>query len=119
MKKRIDIIYNTNEQEWALEAIAKKHGFTLTDNCYWVQIMRNQDGDSIVLTREDSEQAHDPVGRLIAILETTETETTETAETAQDERGRRIMLFESKHTSAKMLMGNHKIPRGWDICNKM
>lgn len=29
------------------------------------------------------------------------------------------MLFESKHTTAKMLMGNHKIPRGWDICNKM
>ena len=81
MNKRIDIIYNTNKQEWELERIAEKHGFTLTDNCYWVQIMRNQDGDSIVLTREDSELAHDPVGRLIAILETTETETTETETT--------------------------------------
>ena len=29
------------------------------------------------------------------------------------------MLFESKHTTAKMLMGNHKIPHGWNICNKM
>ena len=85
MNKRIDIIYNTNKQEWELERIAEKHGFTLTDNCYWVQIMRNQDGDSIVLTREDSELAHDPVGRLIAILETTETETTET-ETVSNRR---------------------------------
>lgn len=80
MNKRIDIIYNTNKQEWELERIAEKHGFTLTDNCYWVQIMRNQDGDSIVLTREDSELAHDPVGRLTAILGTTET-----TETAQQE----------------------------------
>lgn len=80
MNKRIDIIYNTNKQEWALEALAKKHGYTKKADCYWVQILENQDGDSIVLAREDGELNHDPVERLIAILETTETTETEQRE---------------------------------------
>lgn len=66
---KIEISYNSNEQLWSMESIAAAHGYTKTDECYWVQIFTNENGDSIVTTRDDAESAIDPVERLAAILD--------------------------------------------------
>lgn len=66
---KIEIAYTENIQLWRLEALATTHGYEKTDDCYWVQIFRGKNGDSIVTTREDGELISDPVARLAAILD--------------------------------------------------
>lgn len=65
---KIEICYTNNDQLWSLEKIAADHGYTKTEECYWVQIFRNENGDSIVTTRDDGELNQDPAERLAAML---------------------------------------------------
>lgn len=80
---KIEITYNTNSQIWAIEDIAAAHGYRKTQECYWVQIFENANGDSIVTTRNDGELLNDPVKRLEAILTPAAEEAQEAAEEAQ------------------------------------
>lgn len=66
---KIEISYNNNEQLWSMESIAAAHGYTKTEECYWVQIFTNENGDSIVTTRDDAETLSDPAVRLAEILD--------------------------------------------------
>lgn len=50
---KYEIAYTENAEGWKIGRIAAEHGYTKTDDCYWVQIYRNGNGDSIVATRDD------------------------------------------------------------------
>ena len=39
----LKMTYSTNEELWKLEHLLKFAGFQKTEECYWVQIYRNND----------------------------------------------------------------------------
>lgn len=66
---KFEIIYNTNNQLWKLKKIAEENGYHKTNECYWSQIFENENGDSIVTTREDIvECIDDPAEHLEKML---------------------------------------------------
>ena len=61
----IKITYTENNELWAIARLAKENGYTKTDDCYWTQIYRNENGDEIVTVREDEDAVNaDPVETL-------------------------------------------------------
>lgn len=83
---KYEIVYTTNEELWKIEKIAKSHGYKKTQECYWVQIFEDTNGNHIVMTREDGELLSNPCDKLEAMLrETASKETQEAAEEAQKE----------------------------------
>ena len=69
-----------------MEKIAENHGYKKTQDCYWVQIFEDTNGNRIVMTREYGELFSDPCDRLEAMLaETTAEEAQEAAEEAKEE----------------------------------
>ena len=69
--KKIEIAYTTNDQLWSIEDLAANHGYTKTNDCYWAQILENENGDQIITSREDIASA-DPVADLAALLDEAE-----------------------------------------------
>lgn len=62
---KIKITYTENNELWAIERLAKENGYTKSDDCYWTQIYRNENGDEIVTVREDEDAVDaDPVETL-------------------------------------------------------
>ena len=62
---KIKITYTENNELWAIARLAKENGYTKTDDCYWTQIYRNENGDEIVTVREDEDAVNaDPVETL-------------------------------------------------------
>lgn len=83
---KYEIVYTTNEELWKMEKIAEFHGYKKTQECYWVQIFEDTNGNHIVMTREDGELLFNPCDRLEAMLkETASKEAQEAAEEAQKE----------------------------------
>lgn len=83
---KYEIVYTENEELWRMKKIAESHGYKKTQDCYWVQIFENTNGNHIVMTREDGELLSDPCDRLEAMLtETAAEEAQEAAEEAQEE----------------------------------
>ena len=81
-----EIIYTENEELWKMENIAKSHGYKKTQDCYWVQIFEDTNGNHIVMTREDGELLSNPCDRLEAMLNgTASQEAQEATEEAQQE----------------------------------
>lgn len=66
---RFEIAYNTNEQLWKMESIAEKHDFSKKEDCYWVQIFENENGDCIICTREDEQLTFDPIEKMTRFFE--------------------------------------------------
>ena len=61
--------YTNNNQLWALEDIAKKHGFEKTADCYWSQIFTNKEtGAEFYAVREESADM-DPEKEIMEYLE--------------------------------------------------
>ena len=69
---KYEIVYTKNEELWKMEKIAKSHGYKKTEDCYWVQIFEDTNGNHIVMTREDGELLSNPCDRLEAMLRETE-----------------------------------------------
>ena len=66
---KIKITYTENNELWAIARLAKENGYTKTDDCYWTQIYRNENGDEIVTVREDENAVDaDPVETLKKVL---------------------------------------------------
>lgn len=62
---KIEITFTENNELWAIERLAKENGYTKSDDCYWTQIYRNENGDEIVTVREDEDAVDaDPVETL-------------------------------------------------------
>lgn len=81
---KYEIIYTSNAHIWAIEDVAAAHGYTKTQECYWVQIFEDGNGNAIVCTRDDGELNHDPVKRLADMLDSQPVE--ETTEETQEEK---------------------------------
>ena len=69
--KKINMNYATNKQLWSIEDLAANPGYTKTNDCYWAQIVENENGDQIITSREDTARA-DPVADLAALLDEAE-----------------------------------------------
>lgn len=80
---KYEIVYTENNELWKMAKIAESHGYKKTQNCYWVQIFEDTNGNHIVMTREDGELLSNPCDRLEAMLNGTTTH--EAAEEAQQE----------------------------------
>ena len=80
---KYEIVYTENKELWKMAKIAENHGYKKTQDCYWVQIFEDSNGNHIVMTREDGELLSNPCDRLEAML--TETAAEEAAEEAQQE----------------------------------
>ena len=80
---KYEIVYTKNEEFWKMKKIAESHGYKRTQDCYWVQIFEDTNGNHIVMTREDGELLSSPCDRLEAMLKETAPE--EAAEEAQQE----------------------------------
>ena len=80
---KYEIVYTGNEELWKMENIAKSHGYKKTQECYWVQIFEDSNGNHIVMTREDGELLSNPCDRLEAMLNGTASQ--EAAEEAKEE----------------------------------
>lgn len=66
---KIKITYTENNDLWAIARLAKENGYAKTDDCYWTQIYRNENGDEIVTVREDENAVDaDPVETLKKVL---------------------------------------------------
>ena len=82
---KYEIVYTKNEELWKMEKIAESHGYKKTQECYWVQIFEDTNGNHIVMTREDGELLSNPCNRLEAMLkETASEEAQEAAEKTAD-----------------------------------
>ena len=69
-----------------MKKIAESHGYKKTQDCYWVQIFEDSNGNHIVMTREDGELLSNPCDRLEAMLnETASQESHEATEDAKEE----------------------------------
>ena len=66
---KYEIVYTKNEELWKMEKIAKSHGYKKMQDCYWVQIFEDTNGNTIVMTREDGELLSNPCDRLESMLE--------------------------------------------------
>ena len=62
-----------------MEKIAESHGYKKMQECYWVQIFEDANGNHIVTTREDGELLSNPCDRLEAMLKETASEETQKA----------------------------------------
>lgn len=86
---KYEIVYTENKELWKMENIAKSHGYKKTQDCYWVQIFEDSNGNHIVMTREDGELLSNPCDRLEAMLNGTASqeaqEATEEAREATEE----------------------------------
>lgn len=83
---KYEIVYTENEELWKMENIAKSNGYKKTQDCYWVQIFEDSNGNHIVMTREDGELLSNPCNRLEAMLNgTASKEAQEAAEEAAEE----------------------------------
>ena len=80
---KYEIVYTKNEEIWKMKKIAESHGYKKTQDCYWVQIFEDTNGNHIVMTREDGELLSNPCDKLEAMLEETAPEGA--AEEAQQE----------------------------------
>lgn len=61
------ITYQNNNQYWALKDALEEAGYTLKADCYWSQILRNDEGEEIGLSRE-TESTNNPLDDLTAVL---------------------------------------------------
>lgn len=68
---KYEIVYTKNEELWKMKKIAESHGYKQTQDCYWVQIFEDTNGNHIVMTREDGELLSNPCDRLESMLEET------------------------------------------------
>lgn len=68
---KYEIVYTKNQERCKMENIAEYHGYKKTQDCYWVQIFEDSNGNHIVMTREDGELLSDPCDRLEAMLSET------------------------------------------------
>lgn len=57
-----------------MERLAAAHGYKKTNDCYWVQIFDDTNGNTIVTAREDYELDYDPAERLVKYLAPAEVE---------------------------------------------
>lgn len=71
---KYEIVYTKNEELWKMKKIAESHGYKQTQDCYWVQIFEDTNGNHIVMTREDGELLSNPCDRLESMLEETTAE---------------------------------------------
>jgi hypothetical protein len=68
---KLEIMYNENAQLWKMGELLTSAGYRKTEDCYWLQIYENSDGDSVVAQREDTSVCiADPVDRLARYLNT-------------------------------------------------
>lgn len=81
---KYEIVYTSNAHIWAIEDVAAAHGYTKTQECYWVQIFEDGNGNAIVCTRDDGELNRDPVQLLANMLDPQPVE--ETTEETQEEK---------------------------------
>lgn len=81
---KYEIVYTSNAHIWAIEDVAAAHGYTKTQECYWVQIFEDSNGNAIVCTRDDGELNRDPVQLLTNMLDPQPVE--ETTEETQEEK---------------------------------
>ena len=66
---KFEIMYNENAQLWKMKKLLVSAGYHKTEDCYWVQIYENSNGDSVVAQREDTSVCiADPVDRLARYL---------------------------------------------------
>ena len=83
---KYETVYTKNEELWKMKKIAESHGYKQTQDCYWVQIFEDTNGNHIVMTREDGELLSNPCDRLEAMLkETASKEASEATEEAKQE----------------------------------
>lgn len=83
---KYEVVYTENKHIWKIENIAEAHGYAKTQECYWVQIFEDGNGNSIVCTRDEGELLSDPCKRLEAMLDCAEEKPTQEAtEEAQQE----------------------------------
>jgi hypothetical protein len=67
---KFEIMYNENTQLWKMEKLLTAAGYRKTDDCHWVQIYENRNGDTVVTQREDTSVCvADPVDRLARYLD--------------------------------------------------
>lgn len=68
---KFEIMYNENAQLWKMGELLTSAGYRKTEDCHWVQIYENSNGDSVVAQREDTSVCiADPVDRLARYLNT-------------------------------------------------
>lgn len=68
---KFEIMYNENSQLWKMEKLLASAGYRKTEDCHWVQIYENGNGDSVAAQREDTSVCiADPVDRLARYLNT-------------------------------------------------
>lgn len=101
MKINMTINYKSNEQLWKMESVLNNAGYTLTDNCYWTQLFRNDVGE-VVVTRRESNVDVDPIDTLVNYL----TNQNEANENEANEGGN--TMNEKKEFTAKGLKTNSK-----------
>ena len=83
---KYEIVYTENEELWKMGKIAESHGYKKTQDCYWVQIFEDTNGNHIVMTRDGGELLSDPCDRLESMLtETAAEEAQEAQEEAKEE----------------------------------
>lgn len=67
---KFEIMYNENTQLWKMEKLLTAAGYRKTEDCHWVQIYENRNGDTVVTQREDTSVCiADPVDRLTRYLD--------------------------------------------------
>lgn len=67
---KFEIMYNENTQLWKMEKLLTAAGYRKTNDCHWVQIYENCNGDTVVTQREDTSVCiADPVDRLTRYLD--------------------------------------------------
>lgn len=68
---KFEIMYNENAQLWKMKKLLASAGYRKTEDCYWVQIYENSNGDFVTIQREDTSVCiADPVDRLARYLNT-------------------------------------------------
>ena len=63
-----NITFQTNEQLWKIESAAASAGYKKTDDCYWVQIFRNEETGHEFSTSREENSTNDPAADLAAML---------------------------------------------------
>ena len=74
--KEIYINYTENMELWKMARMAKENGYKQTNDAYWSQIFENENGDTIILSREEYAEVN-PIEALEAFLNGEELQTEE------------------------------------------
>lgn len=83
---KYEITYTTNNHCWDIEDVAAKHGYNKKEDCYWVQIYRDETGNEIIAVRDEKAAVTNPAAELAAMLDPQPEEPAQTAEKLENAR---------------------------------